>query len=225
MPKPNWTNDPYQLPWRKSNGPRIPKTLLERFEAKLLPGVAPPDGLPGDCWEWGAAHFQQTGYALLCIKSSDSKWRPTVAHRIAYELFIADIPPGLVIDHLCRNRGCVNPWHMEPVTHAVNNLRGLIAAGLIPRDPETLQAAQLMHWSVPGWDGRCHNGHLITPETTYTRSDGRRECLICIRNRDNARNRNRKEYYHQRYLRQKQQAEEVIQARGRTAHADGASRA
>jgi hypothetical protein len=208
-----WSCDPYQLPWRKSNGPRVLKTVLERFESKLLPGAAPPDGLPGDCWEWRAAHFKQTGYALFSIKSPDGKWRPTVAHRIAYELFIGEIPPGLVIDHLCRNRGCVNPWHMEPVTRAINNLRGLIAAGIVPRDHQTGAAVQLIHWSVPDWDGHCRNGHPITPESTSTRSDGRRECRTCVQARDRARNPRRKEHYRKMYQQRKARRLKVASGR------------
>lgn len=47
-----------------------------------------------------------------------------LAHRRSYEQSIGEIPPGLEIDHLCRNRKCVNPQHMEPVTRATNTRRG-----------------------------------------------------------------------------------------------------
>jgi hypothetical protein len=46
------------------------------------------------------------------------------AHRFAYELLVGPIPEGLVIDHLCRNRRCVNPAHLEPVTAEENWRRG-----------------------------------------------------------------------------------------------------
>lgn len=201
---PAWTNDPYQLRWRKSNGPRKPKTLLERFEAKLLPGPPAPAGLPGDCWEWRAGHFKKTGYALICVKCPDGKWRPTVAHRVAYELFIAEIPPGLHIDHLCRNRGCVNPWHLEPVTQEENNRRALLAAGWLPGAPEIArEPCAFRNWSRPGWDGYCGNGHLITAENTHVRANGQRECWTCIRERDNKRNKDRKEHYRRMYQQRK----------------------
>lgn len=53
------------------------------------------------------------------------------AHRLSYELFVGPIPDGYELDHLCRNRGCVNPAHLEAVTHRVNVLRGLAA---LPRE-------------------------------------------------------------------------------------------
>jgi hypothetical protein len=181
--KPAWTNDPYQLSWRVAafkGSPRAPMPLRERFESKLRPG-------PGDCWAWGGAHFKQTGYCCFSIKRADGKWRPTVAHRVAYELYIAEIPPGLVIDHLCRNRSCVNPWHMEPVTFAENVRRGWLA-----------NQGGLPNWaSMPDWDGRCKHGHFITPETTVIRKNGKQECRTCVHTRDNARNANggRREHY------------------------------
>lgn len=85
------------------------------------------------------------------------------AHRLAYELVhAAEVPAGLVLDHLCRNTLCVNPGHLEPVTQAVNASRQI----KIP----------LTH---------CRRGrHEMTPENTYFRfKDGRirsRQCRICV---------------------------------------------
>jgi len=72
----------------------------------------------GDCWVWTGSK-DRAGYGRT--------WRSTApfpAHRVAYELLVGPIPAGLVIDHLCRNPACVNPDHLEPVTHRVNILRG-----------------------------------------------------------------------------------------------------
>jgi len=68
----------------------------------------------GDCWAWSGAH-DRDGYSVFSIDNRSVK-----VHRFAYELLIAPIPPGLTIDHLCRNTGCVNPSHMEPVSMAEN---------------------------------------------------------------------------------------------------------
>lgn len=179
-----WTNDPYQLVWRREafkGTTRIPMPLRERFESKLRPG-------PGDCWAWSGAHFKQNGYALLAVRSErDGKWRPTVAHRIAYELYVAEIPAGLVIDHLCRNHGCVNPWHMEPITRGENVRRGMHPTAVIVRE------------------NRCGKGHEFTDANTVIRKNGKRECRTCCRARDRARNTNRgrREHYAAMYQKRK----------------------
>lgn len=85
------------------------------------------------------------------------------AHRVAYELFVAEIPEGFDLDHLCRNRGCVNPDHLEPVTRRENLLRG-----------ETIPArnARITH---------CPQGHPYDAENTRIRPCGRRRCAACNR--------------------------------------------
>src|SRR5438105_7122344 len=86
----------------------------ERFWSKV------DRGGDADCWSWLASK-DRDGYGFFCV----SKDRPDDrAYRVAYRLLVGPIPNGLELDHLCRNPGCVNPTHLEPVSHRVNVLRG-----------------------------------------------------------------------------------------------------
>ena len=72
------------------------------------------------CWEWvGATMGRDRKYGNAYF---DGRLRP--AHRVMYELLKGPIPSGLTLDHLCKNKRCVNPDHLEPVTNRVNQLRG-----------------------------------------------------------------------------------------------------
>lgn len=75
--------------------------------------------LPNGCVEFTGAH-NGNGYHVVNIDK-----RRVPAHREFYKLLVGDIPPGLVIDHLCRNTSCVNPKHLEPVSIGENVLRGV----------------------------------------------------------------------------------------------------
>jgi len=86
-------------------------TLTERFWSKVTQR--------GDCWIWTHS-TNSRGYGLSAIAGTGKIY---LAHRLAYESLRAEIPAGLTIDHLCRVKACVNPWHMEPVTVAENNRR------------------------------------------------------------------------------------------------------
>lgn len=72
-----------------------------------------------ECWPW-TARLNNSGYGEISVSG-----RAVKAHRFGYETQVGPIPPGLVIDHLCRNRKCQNASHMEPVTAEENNRRAV----------------------------------------------------------------------------------------------------
>ena len=126
---------------------------LERFLGRIQPDA-------GGCWLW-AGGLNGYGYGQFSMGRGVN----ALAHRLSYALFAAPLKPGLTIDHLCRNRGCVNPDHLEQVTGVVNTLRG---------------------FGAPAQNARrdaCVNGHLFTEENVYRRRDrnGGRECRECRR--------------------------------------------
>ncbi len=90
---------------------------LTRFWAKVRES--------GECWQWTGAR-QKGGYGKLGMRRPGVP-KTALAHRLAYEHWRGPIPVGLTIDHLCRNPGCVNPWHLETVSMAVNIKRGIHA--------------------------------------------------------------------------------------------------
>lgn len=111
------------------------------------------------CWEWTSSLYPQ-GYGRFWLYPRNLR-----AHRISYTITKGPIPQGLVLDHLCRNRKCVNPDHLEAVTNRQNTLRGIsgIKAAAPPANKEFF----------------CVQGHERTPENTYRRSNGVQECRKC----------------------------------------------
>lgn len=125
------------------------KPILDRLADKFTVG--------DDCWKWTAS-LNSNGYGQL--------WDPEVgrargAHRIVYEMMVGPIPDGLTLDHLCRNRTCVRPDHLEPVTNRENILRG---------ESPSASHAKKTH---------CPRGHEYTPENTYQYARGR-QCRTCV---------------------------------------------
>jgi len=110
------------------------------------------------CWNW-TSYLMKNGYGVIGIKINriKSSW---LAHRISYLCFIGDIPEGYTLDHLCRNRGCVNPKHLEPTTLQENHKRG--------ENPQTINSRKT----------HCIRGHSL--ENAYIeKQNGKRHCNVC----------------------------------------------
>ncbi len=134
------------------------KRLLDRVEVVAESG----------CWVWMGA-LTRWGYGIM----TDSDQQRRHSHKVAYELFKGPVPKGLELDHLCRVRCCVNPHHLEAVTHKENLKRGRDAGFgslVASRVRAELQRAQT----------HCHKGHEYTPENTRMYR-GKRRCKACGR--------------------------------------------
>lgn len=135
--------------------------LPQRFAAKTR---AEDRGYTSPCLIW-TGYLMPNGYGQF-------RWdgRTQLAHRVAYEIQIGPVPDGLSLDHLCRNRACVNVEHLEAVTQRENLLRG-----------ETVTAA---HAAVT----HCPEGHEYTPENTIKNGGKGRRCRTCNQERMRVRN-------------------------------------
>lgn len=120
------------------------------------------------CWFWRGAISKKTGYGVCTISDAKEGKRTWLAHRLAYELLRGTIPEDLALDHLCRQRSCVNPAHLEPVTTRENTLRS---------ENFIAHHARKTH---------CVRGHPFDAENTYIEPRrGGRVCRTC--RRDDAR--------------------------------------
>lgn len=109
----------------------------------------------GGCWSWTAS--TSGGYGDFMVGGKRTK-----AHIAAYEHCIGPVPDGMELDHLCRNRACCNPEHLEPVTHQVNVLRGEGIAAVNARKTE------------------CKRGHSLAGDNLgINPTSGTRFCRIC----------------------------------------------
>jgi hypothetical protein len=124
------------------------------------------------CWLWTAGLFTD-GYGLFW----DGK-KTVGAHRFSYELLVGVIPIGLVLDHLCRVRSCVNPAHLEPVTHRENILRGDGIAARRARQTHCVRGHELIGENIDRVSTRpsarhcrtCHLERLHRRTTTEEKS-------------------------------------------------------
>lgn len=142
--------------------------VIERFKRKIM--VMPET----NCWLWLGSITKPSGkrprgggYGLF-----QNGEKLELAHRFSYKYYKGPIEKPLVIDHLCRNRNCVNPGHLEAVTHSENVRRGL--SPTIIAAVSAKRAAKRAH---------CPNGHQYTTGNTYIQISSRdgeyRVCKIC----------------------------------------------
>lgn len=133
------------------NSDEIEVELVRRFWARVR---IEPNG----CLTW-------TGYIHGGYGRIRAAGRIVLTHRFAYELLVGPVPTELQLDHLCRNRACCNPEHLEIVTGKVNAERGAYATRT-----------------------HCPAGHLLAGANLLTRADrpGQRECRQCSRIRKRA---------------------------------------
>ena len=112
------------------------------------------------CWEWtGKTHTHGYGIIAACVVTTGIAPKELRAHRVSYEKYIGPIPDGMILDHLCCNRRCINPLHLEPVTNRENLRRG-----------GGYHSAAKTH---------CKYGHEFTEQNTLITKAGFRNCRTC----------------------------------------------
>lgn len=140
-------------------------SVADRYdlEARFLHHAEPE---PSGCWGWSPLRSDGYGNPVTVPSRTTASGRTGLyPHWLAYRLFVGPVPEGLILDHVCRNRGCVNPEHLEPVTYAENALRG---------DMSNRRKAE------------CPRGHRYDEANTHWYR-GRRYCCACTSRRPRAR--------------------------------------
>lgn len=133
--------------------------LPDRFWSKVIP--EPNSG----CWLW-------LGYAApLGYGSFRTGQDMSAAHRVSYLTLVGEIPIGLVLDHLCRVRCCVNPVHLEPVTQKENCRRSPLIDGASGRAAAHANKRAMTH---------CRRGHEYAANNLYNYDDGKKYCRACV---------------------------------------------
>ncbi|UOF79516.1 endonuclease [Bacteriophage sp.] len=133
---------------------------IDHLEPRLptpwrLDALVHPDPDTG-CWVWQGRRRTKNGYGRILVDG-----REVAAHRFFYQAFISSVGSRTMLDHLCLNRLCCNPWHLEPVTARENTRRGT--------SPTAINGQKLT----------CKRGHSLVAANLVPRTDGRRECRLC----------------------------------------------
>jgi hypothetical protein len=151
-------------------------SAIGRFLEKIT--VNPDRSFEGSpCWEWQGAK-DASGYGRFHSEIGH------YAHRFAYHYFTGEVPPGLEIDHKCRNRGCQNPFHLQVVTRQKNRA--------LSRNAKT----------------ECIRGHAFDEENTHFTAKGDRVCKACRYDRVKRWRKNHPEEAREVYRRDKAQYRE-----------------
>jgi len=119
-----------------------------------------------DCWDW-RGRIDRDGYGRYGK-------RGVLAHRVTWTLLVGPIPDGYHVDHLCRNKGCVNPDHLEPVTAGTN----------VRRTPPGMKGRH--HNRVNSRKTECMRGHPLSGQNLYVTPSGYRNCKTCRREANRA---------------------------------------
>ena len=151
----------------------IPATLSELYQRAVL---VPLSG----CLIW-SGRMNQSGYGQIGISRNHAAelgiGQTILVHRLAWDLANGPVPDGLQLDHLCRNRSCINVAHLELVTPSQNVRRG---------DGPVLSALRLQARRAlqrEAYKTHCKHGHALTPDNVYADKRGFRTCRECQRER------------------------------------------
>ena len=157
-----WCTKHYQR-WAKHDDPSMDTlgrdlSVEDRFWLKVDKNGPTPELRPelGPCWVW--TRGKSDGYGMFWINGKQRQ-----AHAVAHEWERGPIPGGFERDHLCRNRACCRPSHLQVVTHAVNTERGVSPHGLNTKKTY------------------CPQGHEYNEENTRVNNQGKRVCKICAK--------------------------------------------
>ena len=128
--------------------------------ANLLGTTATGMDFLWSCWEFQG--YCDKGYGRIAHGVPEVPGE-SLAHRVVYTLVRGPIPDGLDLDHLCRNPPCCNPFHLDPVDAATNNVRGYSPSANNMRKTH------------------CNNGHPLTGDNMRYETSGSRRCKTCAR--------------------------------------------